>query len=205
MAGVEDAARVVFTVGHSNHALGTFLELLHRYDIDVLVDTRSRPHSRYVPHFNQDALQPAVEAAGARFVFLGRELGGRPDGAEFYDAEGHVLYDRVAQTPEFLRGVAKVERGAAQHRIALLCSEENPATCHRRLLIGRVLGERNTQVAHIRGDGRLQTEAELTAEETAGENEGGQQSLFGEEEELEAWKSIQSVSRKKQPGNSLRR
>lgn len=201
----EDEGRVVFTVGHSNHALETFLELLHQHQIDVLVDTRSRPSSRYVPHFNHDALRPAVEQSGARFVFLGQELGGRPDGAAFYDDEGHVRYDMVAQTPEFLNGVAKVERGASQHRIALLCSEENPAICHRRLLIGRVLSERGTQVVHIRGDGRLQTEAELTAEETAGEDDGGQQSLFGDEEELTAWRSIQSVSRKKQPGSSSKR
>lgn len=202
----EDAGRVVFTVGHSNHALETFLGLLLQHNIEVLVDTRSRPSSRFVPHFNCDALRPAIEQSGARFVFLGQELGGRPDGAEFYDAEGHVRYDKVAETAEFLNGVAKVERGASQHRIALMCSEENPAICHRRLLVGRVLGERGTQVVHIRGDGRLQTEAELTAEEAASEaDDGGQQSLFEDEEEPEAWRSIQSVSRKKRPGSSSKR
>lgn len=206
MAEVSDAGRVVFTVGHSNHALDVFLGLLHQHEIDVLVDTRSRPHSRFVPHFNHDALRPAVEGAGARFVFLGQELGGRPDGGEFYDAQGHVRYDLVAQTAEFLSGVAKVERGASHHRIALMCSEENPAICHRRLLIGRVLGERGAQVMHIRGDGRLQTEAELMAEETkAEEDDGGQQSLFGDEEELTAWRSTQSVSRKKRHGSSSSR
>ena len=202
----EDEGRVVFTVGHSNHALETFLGLLHQHGIEVLVDTRSRPSSRFVPHFNSDALRPAIEQTGARFVFLGQELGGRPEGAEFYDVDGHVRYDRVAQTAEFLNGVVKVERGASQHRIALMCSEENPAICHRRLLVGRVLGERGTQIVHIRGDGRLQTEAELIAEEAAGEaDDGGQQSLFEDEEAEEAWRSIQSVSRKKRPGSSSRR
>ena len=49
---------VVYTVGHSNHTLVVFLDLLQRYAIDVLVDTRSRPHSTYVPHFNHDMLNP---------------------------------------------------------------------------------------------------------------------------------------------------
>jgi uncharacterized protein (DUF488 family) len=45
----------------------------------------------------------------------------------------------------------------------MLCAEENPAACHRRLLVGRVLIERGIQVAHIRGDGRVQTEEEVAA------------------------------------------
>lgn len=194
---------VVYTVGHSNHTLVVFLDLLQRYAIDVLVDTRSRPHSTYVPHFNHDMLKPAIAGAGLRFVFLGGELGGRPEGAEYYDEKGHVRYDRVAQRADFLQGVAKLEKGAVSHKIAMFCSEENPAKCHRRLLIGRVMIERGTQILHIRGDGSLQTEAELEAAE-ADENESGQQALF-DVEEGRAWKSTQSVLRKRPPGNSLRR
>ena len=194
---------VVYTVGHSNHTLPLFLDLLHHYAIDVLVDTRSRPHSTYVPHFNHEILRPAIAGAGLRFVFLGSELGGRPDGSEYYDEKGHVRYDLVAQRADFLKGVAKLEKGAVSHKIVMLCSEENPANCHRRLLIGRVLSERGTHVLHIRGDGSLQTEAELEAAE-AGENESGQQALF-DVEEGRTWKSTQSVLRKKPPGNSLRR
>jgi uncharacterized protein (DUF488 family) len=194
--------RVVYTIGHSNHALDVFLALLRQYEIEVLVDTRSRPHSTYVPHFNHDVLQPAAANAGLRFVFLGNELGGRPDGADYYDERGHVLYDRVAQRADFQQGVVKVEKGATSHKIAMLCSEENPATCHRRLLVGRVLGERGTKVLHIRGDGRLQSEAELEAEETG--TDTAQPSLF-DREEGRAWKSTQSVSRKRPPGSSSRR
>jgi uncharacterized protein (DUF488 family) len=194
--------RVVYTIGHSNHALDVFLALLRQHEIEVLVDTRSRPHSTYVPHFNHDVLRPVAANAGLRFVFLGNELGGRPDGADYYDERGHVLYDRVAQRADFQQGVVKVEKGAASHKIAMLCSEENPATCHRRLLVGRVLGERGTKVLHIRGDGRLQSEAELEAEETGAD--AAQPSLF-DREEGRAWKSTQSVSRKRPPGSSSRR
>ena len=213
MDEVAGGRRALYTVGHSNHALDVFLGLLTRHGIDVLVDTRSRPHSSYVPHFNHDVLRPAVVSAGLRFVYLGRELGGRPEGMQYYDADGRVLYDRVAQREDFGAAIAKLERGADSHKIALLCSEENPAGCHRRLLVGRVLHERGAEIIHVRGDGRLQTEAELCEEEKPPDKSGGQQALFdldaGEQNDAaaggKAWKSIQSVSRKGRPGSSSTR
>ena len=101
----------------------------------------------------------------------------------------------MAESPTFLEGIGKVEKGSGKYRIALFCSEENPAICHRRLLIGRVLAERGTAVLHIRGDGRLQTEAELQAEEEAERNADGQQALF-ETDEVAEWKSIRSVEKR---------
>src|ERR1700687_2127447 len=86
----------LFTVGHSNHPLQVFLELLKAHQIHVLVDVRSHPYSRYVPQFNCDELQDVLKCAGLRYLFLGKELGGRPEGKEFYDEEGHALYSRLA-------------------------------------------------------------------------------------------------------------
>ena len=188
----------LFTIGHSNHSREAFLERLRQHAIDVLVDVRSQPYSRYTPHFNTDELRAAVTEQGIRYVFLGRELGGRPEGAAFYDAEGHVLYGRVAESAPFLEGVEKVLRGGRMYRVALMCSEENPAVCHRHLLVARVLSERGANVVHIRGDGRLQTEDELLREEAGGE------SLFAPEEVLmvRPWKSLRSVSPKKAPPTS---
>ncbi len=188
--------REIYTVGHSNHALETFLGLLRENGIDTLVDTRSRPYSKFVPHFNPDEMKAAVTQAGIRYVFLGRELGGRPEGAEFYDAEGHALYYKVAESAAFLGAVAKLERAVVLRRVALCCAEENPSDCHRRLLVGRVLSERGMDVRHIRGDGRIEAERELQALEDAARN--GQQALF-EAEEVAVWRSIRPVSPRKSP------
>jgi uncharacterized protein (DUF488 family) len=91
----------------------------------------------------------------------GRELGGRPEGDEFYDAEDRVLYERVAASPRFLEGIDRLEQAAKRSRIAILCSEEDPTDCHRRLLIGRVLAARGIDLHHVRGDGRVEREADL--------------------------------------------
>ena len=183
----------VLTIGHSNHSMEHFLSLLKAHDVQVVVDARSQPYSKYATQFDHEALKLALQDAGIHYLYLGRELGGRPEGDEFYDGEGHVLYDLVAATRLFQEGLSRLERGIREYRVALLCAEENPAACHRRLLVGRVLLERDVQVDHIRGDGRVQTEEEVAAEVAPNRD---QVTLF-ERVEAESWKSIQSVLRKK--------
>jgi uncharacterized protein (DUF488 family) len=193
-----NASPRVLTIGHSNHTVEHFLGLLKAHGIQVVVDERSQPYSKYATQFDQDALRLALQEAGIRYLYLGRELGGRPDGDEFYDEEGHVLYDRVAASSLFQDGLLRLERGIREYNVAMLCAEENPAECHRRLLVSRVLIEHGIQVEHIRGDGRIQSEEEVAAET---DPDRDQLSLF-QKEEAEPWKSIPSVLRKKRPNSS---
>ena len=187
----------VLTIGHSNHAAEHFLGLLKTHEVQVVVDTRSQPYSKYTTHFDQKDLMAALSAAGIHYLYLGQELGGRPEGEEFYDAEGHVLYDRVAATELFKEGLTRLERGIREYNVALLCAEENPAACHRRLLIGRVLAEHGFQLEHIRGDARIQTEGEVAAEVDPNRD---QLTLF-QKAEAKPWKSIPSVLQKKRSHN----
>ena len=191
----------LYSIGHSNHPLDAFLDLLRSHGIEVLLDVRSAPYSRYVPHFNPANLKTALKEAGFQYIYMGKELGGRPEGAEFYDAEGHVRYDRLAESPLFLAGLDRLITGAERYRVAMMCSEENPTDCHRRLLITRVLAGRGIPVQHIRGDGRIESEAALAAAERSAEEAAGQLSLF-DQQEITAWKSIRSVSPKKAPPGS---
>jgi uncharacterized protein (DUF488 family) len=202
MDGVAAAsARRLYSIGHSNHPLELFLGLLKRHEIEVLVDVRSQPYSRYASQFDAEVLRQAIIAAGLKYVYLGRELGGRPEGTEFYDAEGHVLYARVAGSPLFLQGIRRLENGLEKFRAAMMCSEEDPARCHRHLLIARVLADRGIGVDHIRGDGQIQDEAKLRAEAVS-RHDRGQLQLFAEPEEG-AWRSIRAVlPRKPRPNSS---
>lgn len=177
------------------------MDLLRMHQIEVLVDVRSQPYSKYAPHFAAPSLKPAIKAADLKYLFLGRELGGRPQEHHFYDAAGHVLYDQVAQTPLFLNGITRLEQGIQTYRVALMCAEENPNHCHRRLLVSRVLAERGIAVWHIRGDGSMQAEEELAAAERQGTHDNGQLPLF-DRQEVTPWRSIQSGLQKKQLPNS---
>jgi uncharacterized protein (DUF488 family) len=182
----------VFTVGHSNHSVEKFAVLLKRHGIEVLVDIRSRPYSRHAPQFNARGIEATLTGNGIRYLFLGRELGGRPEEEMFYDTEGRVEYALVERSRPFLDGIKRLEREIQSNRITLLCSEEDPARCHRRLLVGRTLEERGFTLWHIRGDGSIQIE---------GETDGGQPVLFPETE-ASPRKSIRSVSRKRRRPSS---
>jgi uncharacterized protein (DUF488 family) len=163
----EAATLRIFTIGHSNHSIDRLLDLLRLHGVGVLVDTRSRPYSKFVPHFNHEALRQSVVAAGFQYLYLGRELGGRPDDNDFYDRDGRVLYERLAESDSFRQALARLVRGIETYRVAILCTEEDPRNCHRRLLITRELRKLSVEVDHVRGDGRVESERDLEAEELA--------------------------------------
>jgi uncharacterized protein (DUF488 family) len=169
--------------------------LLKGHGVEVLVDTRSRPYSRHAPHFNIRELRATLSGDGIGYLYLGRELGGWPEGEEFYDADGRVDYALVERSQPFLDGIHRLKREIPARRIALLCSEEDPAGCHRRLLVGRALSEQGIVVRHIRGDGSVQTEGEA----------GGGQPLLFPEAEVSPRKSIRSASRKRRRPSSSER
>ena len=150
------SAAEVFTIGHSNHTFEKFSELLRLREIAVVADVRSAPYSRSHPDFNREFLKTKLAEAGIEYVFLGRELGARPEGAQFY-RQGRVQYRVLAQSPLFRAGLDRVLKGAQTQRLALLCAEKEPLECHRTLLVARELVAMGASVVHIHADGALET------------------------------------------------
>lgn len=148
--------RTIYTVGHSTHSIERFLELLTRNDVNAVADVRSQPYSRMNPQFNRETLRAALKNVKISYVFLGKELGARSDDPSCY-ISGKVQYDRLAETQSFQEGLARVVHGAETHRIALMCAEKDPLTCHRTILVARKLVERGLAVSHILDSGRLET------------------------------------------------
>ena len=165
------------------------MALLDKHGVEVVADVRTSPYSRYNPQFNKRDLHCRLKRTGIRYVFFGKELGGRPDGDGFYDRDGHVNYGKVAETHWFQTGLDRLCDGAARFRTALLCSEEDPAACHRLLLITRALDDRGVKVVHIRGDGSVQSTKEISTFDP----EHKVVSLFGEEVRS-SWRSTRPVS-----------
>ncbi len=190
-------AGTLWTIGHSNHPLEVFLALLGQHRMEVVADVRSSPYSGYASQFNREALNPALRGRAIRYLFLGDLLGGRAEDKRFYDDEGRVLYDQMAQSPGFRQGIRRLLEGVAKFRVAILCGEEDPTDCHRRRLVGRVMLEHGVQLMHIRGDGSVQSEEQIAAEETFRKTKG-QLNLF-ETEDPGEWKSTQSVSPRRAP------
>jgi uncharacterized protein (DUF488 family) len=151
---------IIWTVGHSTHSYERFLSLLKKAGITAIADVRTVPHSRHLPHFNRDHLKQELKVDGIAYSFLGGELGGRPKGSHFY-CNGVADYERMAIAPDFISGLDRVIEGARKFRVALMCSEHDPLDCHRCLLVGRALGQRNLSVEHIYSDGRIASNTEI--------------------------------------------
>lgn len=142
----------LYTVGHSNHDIATFIKLLKQHEITAIGDVRSHPYSRYTPQFSQVALKARLTEANIAYVFLGKELGARSTNPACY-RQGKVQYDRLAQEPSFEKGIERVLHGMKRFRIALMCSEKDPIDCHRAILVARKFFESGIPVSHIHAEG----------------------------------------------------
>ncbi len=135
----------IFTIGHSTRPLKDFVGLLRDHGVDVLVDVRRFPRSGRHPHFDREALAPALRSAGIRYLWLGEYLGGyRPGG-----------YQRWMAGQQFRRGLEFIESIAARRRVAIMCAEKLFFRCHRRF-IADALVARGWHVLHIIDPGRSQ-------------------------------------------------
>ena len=159
----EIEAMELFTIGHSNLSIEAFVLLLQKHEITAVADVRSHPFSRYLPHFNKSEIAAYLSRAGIKYVFLGKELGARPEDLSCYDTDGKALYDRIAATPLFSEGIQRLLKGAANYKISLMCAEKDPITCHRTILVCHKLKDLSLQINHILSDGTLEAHQDLEA------------------------------------------
>ncbi|HEU5251165.1 MAG TPA: DUF488 domain-containing protein [Thermoanaerobaculia bacterium] len=160
----------MWTVGHSNHSLERFLEILKAHRIESIVDVRRFPVSRKWPHFDAASLASSLPAAGIGYVGM-PELGGRrkpradsPHTA--WRADQFRGYADYMDTPEFTSSLERAMALAGDQRTALLCAEALPWRCHRSLiadaLIARgrevleILNEKDARPRKLPGFARLE-------------------------------------------------
>lgn len=129
--------KTIYSLGTSNRTWEEFVALLRTYAVEMAVDVRSFPTSKF-PHFKKESLLQSLAEQGVGYYYLGKELGGYRRGG----------YEAYTQTLEYLMGMELLERMASRCRSAFLCAERLPWRCHRRF-IGRSLQERGWEVVHI--------------------------------------------------------
>ena len=178
----------VFTIGHSNQPSAEFIALVANHNIEIVVDVRSKPYSRF-RHFNREPLAERLRSAGIDYLHLGDQLGGHPDPDDFY-VGGRVAYERVAALPGFRRGIAQVVDESAKHCVVLMCAEEDPAKCHRHPLLARMLVERGIEVLHLRRNGSIQDATSMAKQANP------QMALFEPDGEDLTWRSPKRIRRR---------
>ena len=90
----------IYTIGHSNHEMDEFIQLLIKHSITAICDVRSTPYSKYTSQFNYEFIKHDLKKAGIQYVYLGKELGPRSDEPSCY-INGKVQYGLLAKTNMF--------------------------------------------------------------------------------------------------------
>lgn len=146
----------IYTIGHSTRELSDLISVLQAHKIKTLVDIRSFPMSRRLPHFNRENLEKELPNAGVAYVWL-RELGGRrkrkmensPNVALRNDSFRN--YADYMLTPEFERGIGELLQIAERGAVAIMCAERVYFRCHR-MLVSDYLTAHGHEVLHIDDD-----------------------------------------------------
>lgn len=155
----------VYTIGHSNHELDYFLELLNTYQINCLIDVRTVAASAYNPQYNKAALQATLQAQDIVYMHFKQAFGARHDNEQLQDDSGQVDFQAVQKSQAFLEGVERVKKGLAKnYRIALMCSEGHPLECHRFSMIAVYLEQIGIEVQHILRNSNLASHQTLEAD-----------------------------------------
>jgi uncharacterized protein (DUF488 family) len=142
----------MLTIGHSNRPLPEFLEMLQAHQVELLVDVRTVPRSRFNPQFNHDALPASLAAVGIAYEHM-PGLGGlrhpRRDspntGWRNLSFRGYADY---MQTPEFPSNLQALQDLEAGRRVAIMCAEAVPWRCHRSLIADALI-TRGVAAVHI--------------------------------------------------------
>jgi uncharacterized protein (DUF488 family) len=155
---------MIKTIGHSNHPIERFLDLLKSGGVKLLVDVRSMPYSRRFPQFGRERLAKSLSEAGIDYLWEGEALGGKPG-----QSGG---YNELAARPAFKNALDRVIGRAQDTTLCLMCAEKEPLDCHRTVLVSRRLAERGVAVEHLLADGSVRAHGEVEEALLARQSDG---------------------------------
>lgn len=120
------------TIGHSNKTIEVFLDTLKKHEVEVLVDIRTIPRSRFSPHFNEKLLGSSLAKRAIKYLNRGQNLGGRGVNVGYEEA--------IEELVELARqGV----------RVCVMCSEADYRDCHRYSTLTPSFHSHDVDVFHI--------------------------------------------------------
>lgn len=124
----------IFTIGYSNKKIEEFIAKLNEFQIETVVDVRSRPFSRWNPKFSRPSLEKVLAINSIAYQYRGNNLGGLDENVDF-----EVTIDEVV-------GLSSTTR------LVVMCIEGEPEKCHRLLTLTPKFEEKGIDVKHIRWD-----------------------------------------------------
>ncbi len=150
---------MIFSIGHSNRTIGDFIELIHTYHLEHIVDVRGGNFigSKTFPHFNKANLNKVLPDVGVKYTHIGFLGGKRPkiptvndslNGSWTVDAFKNYA-DYAYESNDFQLGLHELLTIASSERTAYMCAEAVPWRCHRRIITDYIKAFTDQQVIHI--------------------------------------------------------
>lgn len=152
----------IYAIGHSNYQLEKLVDMLKKYNIDVVVDIRETPYSKYNVQYNKEVFQESLKKQGFKYIYMGNEFGARRSDKGTYTKEGYADFEKVEKEEIFLEGIERLVKGCKMgYKIALLGAMQDPIRCHRSILLGRVLEQRGFNIKYIMHEGNLSCQEDI--------------------------------------------
>ncbi|MCY3917843.1 MAG: DUF488 domain-containing protein [Chloroflexi bacterium] len=157
----------IYTIGYGGRETDEFIAILNEYEIDTLVDVRSKPYSRFAPDFSKEKLSAILSRSGIQYAFMGDTLGGRPADSDCYtyspQRKKKLLDAKKCEAKAFYqRGIAQLNHALSSgRRIVIMCSELEPHECHRGYVLGKTLDSDEIAVTHIGRHGEPITQSQI--------------------------------------------
>jgi uncharacterized protein (DUF488 family) len=153
------------TIGHSNHNTYLFIHMLKENNINVVVDVRSTPYSKYVKEYNREDLINLLKGHNINYIFMGDLLGAKIEDDSLLLDNGVLDFNKVTEQEFFKKGIKRVLKGIDKgYNISMMCAEKNALECHRFGLISSYLSNKVTdiEITHIHPTGnKTQKEMEI--------------------------------------------
>lgn len=125
----------IYTVGHGTASLQLFRHVLDAAEVDLVIDVRSRPYSRWNPQYSRKELAHSLSTWSIEYQWKGANLGGLDENVRF-----EATVQELAEL-------------ASKRTIALLCSESQPKDCHRKTMLAPAFQAHGLDVVHLLHDG----------------------------------------------------
>lgn len=153
----------IFTIGYAGFEIEDFIKVLKEHHINSLIDVRSSPFSKFHSDYNKPLLHKTLQEREIIYRNYNREFGARQDDKMYYP-NGYLDFSMFTKSKLFVEGMEKIIKAIPLgYRFVLMCSEKDPITCHRTIMVGKAFSDKGISINHILSDGHIITQSDIDA------------------------------------------
>jgi len=151
----------IFTIGYAGFEIDDFIKALKEYHINSLIDVRSMPFSKFHSAYNKPIFSKTLQNRGIIYRNYKREFGARQDDRKYYP-NGYLDFSMFTKSQVFLEGMDKIIKAIPLgYRFVLMCSEKDPITCHRSIMIAKAFYNNGVLINNILSDRSIITQSDI--------------------------------------------